>query len=52
MNSSFVRWAAFLFGVFHIYVNVFASLSELWFAAIHFGGFGALCALSFHNTAV
>ena len=24
-------------------------MSELWFAAIHFGGFGALCALSFHK---
>jgi TRAP transporter 4TM/12TM fusion protein len=51
MNGSLVRWGAFLFGVFHIYVNVFASLSELWFSAIHFGGFGALCALSFHNPA-
>jgi TRAP transporter 4TM/12TM fusion protein len=51
MNVSLVRWAAFLFGVFHIYVNVFASLSELWFSAIHFGGFGALCALSFHDPA-
>jgi TRAP transporter 4TM/12TM fusion protein len=51
MNVSLVRWGAFLFGVFHIYVNVFASLSELWFSAIHFGGFGALCALSFHNPA-
>jgi TRAP transporter 4TM/12TM fusion protein len=51
MNASLKRWGAFLFGIFHIYVNVFASLSELWFSAIHFGGFGALCALSFHNPA-
>ena len=51
MNTPLVRWGAFLFGVFHIYTNVFASLSELWFSAIHFGGFGALCALSFHNPA-
>jgi TRAP transporter 4TM/12TM fusion protein len=51
MNVSLVRWGAFLFGIFHIYVNVFATLSELWFSAIHFGGFGALCALSFHNPA-
>ena len=51
MNGGLVRWGAFLFGVFHIYVNVFASLSELWFSAIHFGGFGALCALSFHSPA-
>ncbi|HEX6259800.1 MAG TPA: TRAP transporter fused permease subunit, partial [Woeseiaceae bacterium] len=51
MNTRVVRWGAFLFGIFHIYTNVFASLSELWFSAIHFGGFGALCALSFHNPA-
>jgi TRAP transporter 4TM/12TM fusion protein len=51
MNSGVVRWGAFLFGIFHIYVNLFAPLSELWFSAIHFGGFGALCALSFHNSA-
>lgn len=40
-----MRWAAFLFAVFHIYCNVFASISELWLAAIHFGGFCAICAL-------
>ncbi|MEX2496727.1 MAG: TRAP transporter fused permease subunit [Woeseia sp.] len=51
MNGRFIRWLAFLFGLFHIYTNVFASLSELWFAAVHFGGFGALCALSFHKPA-
>jgi TRAP transporter 4TM/12TM fusion protein len=49
MNGRLLRWAAFLFGIFHVYTNVFASLSELWFSAIHFGGFGALCALSFHD---
>ena len=49
MNSRLICWLAFLFGAFHIYTNVFASLSELWFSAIHFGGFGALCALSFHK---
>jgi TRAP transporter 4TM/12TM fusion protein len=51
MNGRLVRWSAFLFGILHVYVNVFATLSELWFAAIHFGGFGALCAVSFHNPA-
>ncbi len=40
-----LRWAAFGFALFHIYCNVFASISELWLAAIHFGGFCALCAL-------
>lgn len=46
MKSPLLRWAAFLFALFHIYTNLFASLSELWFAAIHFGGFCALCAFS------
>ncbi|MDP2141853.1 MAG: TRAP transporter fused permease subunit [Gammaproteobacteria bacterium] len=46
MKSPMLRWAAFLFAIFHVYVNVFAALSELWFAALHFGGFCALCALA------
>lgn len=46
MKSPLLRWAAFLFALFHVYTNVFASLSELWFSAIHFGGFCALYALS------
>ncbi len=46
MNSPMLRWAAFFFAIFHIYTNLFAALSELWFAAIHFGGFCALCAFS------
>lgn len=45
MQSITLRWAAFLFALFHIYCNVFASISELWLSAIHFGGFCALCAL-------
>ena len=45
MKSPMLRWGAFLFGLFHVYTNMFASLSELWFAAIHFGGFCALFAL-------
>ncbi len=49
MNTPLVRWLAFAFGVFHLYTNVFATMSELWFSAIHFGGFGALCALSFQD---
>lgn len=49
MNSTAVKWAAFLFALFHVYTNVFATLSELWFSAIHFGGFAALCALGFHK---
>ncbi|MDP1962943.1 MAG: TRAP transporter fused permease subunit [Reyranella sp.] len=29
----------------HIYFNTFGTWSELWVNVIHFGGFGALCAL-------
>ncbi len=45
MKSTYLRWAAFFFALFHIYCNVFASISELWLSAIHFGGFCAICAL-------
>ena len=45
MKSVYLRWAAFSFALFHIYCNVFASISELWLSAIHFGGFCAICAL-------
>lgn len=45
MKSTHLKWIAFLFAVFHIYCNVFASISELWLSAIHFGGFVAICAL-------
>jgi TRAP transporter 4TM/12TM fusion protein len=44
-----VKWAAVLFALFHVYNNLFTAISELWFSAIHFGGFGALCALAFHK---
>ena len=46
MKSVYLRWAAFAFALFHIYCNVFASISELWLSAIHFGGFCAICALT------
>lgn len=49
MSNPVIKWAAFLFAAFHVYTNLFASLSELWFSAVHFGGFGALCALGFHK---
>ncbi|MFM1895516.1 MAG: hypothetical protein RLZZ385_590 [Pseudomonadota bacterium] len=45
MKSPALRFGAFAFALFHIYCNVFASISELWLSAIHFGGFGAICAL-------
>ena len=45
MNSPVLRFGAFAFAIFHIYCNVFASISELWLSAIHFGGFVTLCAL-------
>ena len=48
MSSKYVKWLGVLFVLFHIYNNWFTAVSELWFAAIHFSGFGALCALRFH----
>ena len=45
MKSTYLKCAAFFFALFHIYCNVFASISELWLSAIHFGGFCAICAL-------
>lgn len=49
MKTTALKWAAVLFALFHVYNNWYTAVSELWFAAIHFGGFGALCALSFHR---
>jgi TRAP transporter 4TM/12TM fusion protein len=49
MNGPLIRWLAVAFAIFHVYNNLFTAVSELWFAAIHFGGFGALCALGFHR---
>lgn len=51
MKSTYLRWGAFLFALFHIYCNVFASISELWLSAIHFGGFCAICALMANESA-
>ena len=51
MNNTALRWAVVLFALFHVYNNWFTAVSELWFAAIHFGGFGALCALAYHKPA-
>jgi TRAP transporter 4TM/12TM fusion protein len=49
VNTTVIRWLAVAFALFHVYNNWFTAVSELWFAAIHFGGFGALCALTFHR---
>lgn len=46
MKTPLLRWAAFLFALFHIYANVFATIPELWFSGIHFSGFVVLCALA------
>lgn len=51
MNSVLLRWAAFFFALFHIYCNVFASISELWLSTIHFGGFVAISALMGNESA-
>ena len=50
MKMSVIKWVAVLFALFHVYNNLVTAVSELWFSAIHFGGFGALCALSFHQS--
>jgi TRAP transporter 4TM/12TM fusion protein len=49
MKARIIRWLAVLFALFHVYNNWFTAVSELWFSAIHFAGFGALCALTFHR---
>ena len=51
MSSTAIRWLAVAFAVFHVYNNWLTAVSELWFAAIHFGGFGALCALTYRRDA-
>lgn len=49
MTDRALKIASIAFALFHVYNNWFTAVSELWFAAIHFGGFGALCALTFHR---
>jgi len=51
VNSRIVRGGAVILALVHVWNNLFNSIPELWFAAIHFGGFGALCALLFHGPA-
>jgi len=50
MSNPIVKWGAVLFALFHVYNNLFTAVSELWFSAIHFAGFGALCALAFSDS--
>jgi len=50
MKNPILKWGVVLFALFHVYNNLFTAVSELWFSAIHFGGFGALCALAFHHS--
>jgi len=40
-----VFWIGVVTAVAHIYLNTFGTMSELRFAALHFGLFGLLCAL-------
>ncbi len=42
----FIFWFSIAFALFHIWANTFATLPELTLAAIHFAGFGLLCALT------
>ena len=41
-----VFWFSIAFALFHIWANTFATLPELTLSAIHFAGFGLLCALT------
>lgn len=45
--SRFIMWFGAAFALFHIWANTFATLPELTLSAIHFAGFGLLCALIF-----
>ncbi|MEE4379836.1 MAG: TRAP transporter fused permease subunit [Candidatus Competibacteraceae bacterium] len=47
MVDRLVFWLGVLLSLLHIYFNTLATLPELWTSAIHFAGFGLLCALLF-----
>ncbi len=40
-------WIGVVLSLAHIWFNTLSTLSELWVSAIHFGGFGLMCALRF-----
>ena len=40
-------WAAVAVSLFHLWANIFATLSTLWLAGVHFAGLAFLCALRF-----
>ncbi len=40
-------WAAVALSLFHLWANLFGTLSTLWLAGIHFAGLSFLCALRF-----
>ncbi|PLX38776.1 MAG: C4-dicarboxylate ABC transporter permease [Hyphomicrobiales bacterium] len=40
-------WGAVAISLFHIWANIFGTLSTLWLAGIHFAGLAFLCALRF-----
>lgn len=44
--GQFVFWFSIAFSLFHVWANTFATLPELTLSAIHFAGFGLLCALT------
>jgi len=44
--SQFVFWFGVAFALFHVWANTFATLPELTLSALHFAGFGLLCALT------
>ena len=47
IRAGLIQLIALVVALVHLYLNTFGTLSELWFAAIHFGCFGFLVALGF-----
>ncbi|MBV1959597.1 MAG: TRAP transporter fused permease subunit [Pseudomonadales bacterium] len=47
LRVQLLKTVALFVALIHLYLNTFGTLSELWFAAIHFSGFGLLAALGF-----
>ncbi|NBC33449.1 MAG: TRAP transporter fused permease subunit [Alphaproteobacteria bacterium] len=44
-SAGIVYWAGVAISLAHLWFNTFATLAELTIAAVHFAGFGLLCAL-------
>ncbi len=47
LSERVVFWGGVLISIAHLYFNTLATLPELWTSALHFAGFGFLCALTY-----